>query len=138
MKTSRRRLLVIALAAIALGPHLSADAQDAAVVNSKTVHVTLENDKVRVLEAELPPGGKEQTHSHPASVIYVIAGGKVRNHAADGTASDRELKSGETIYRDPMTHWTENIGTTTVHLILVELKTPAVPKTAMIAAPREW
>ena len=97
-------------------------AQDAAVANPKTVHVTLENDKVRVLEAELPPGAKEQVHSHPASVIYVIAGGKVRNHAADGTATERELKAGDTLYREPLTHWTENIGATTVHLILVELK----------------
>ena len=70
MKRLRHRVvLVITLAAIAsLVPQLSG-AQDAAVVNQKTVHVTLENDRVRVLEASLPPGGKEQTHSHPASVI---------------------------------------------------------------------
>jgi quercetin dioxygenase-like cupin family protein len=127
MKRLRHRVvLVITLAAIAsLVPQLSG-AQDAAVVNQKTVRVTLENDRVRVLEAELPPGGKEQTHSHPASVIYVIAGGTVRNHAADGKVSDLDLKAGDTMYRDAMTHWTENIGATTVHLILVELKTPAV------------
>jgi hypothetical protein len=26
------------------------------------------------------------------------------------------------IYRDPVTHWAENTGDTTIHLILVELK----------------
>jgi hypothetical protein len=26
------------------------------------------------------------------------------------------------IYRDPMTHWAENIGDTTIRLVLVELK----------------
>ena len=52
----------------------------------------------------------------------MIDGGKVRNHAADGATSETELASGSTLYRDPVTHWAENIGNTTIHLILVELK----------------
>lgn len=107
------------------GGAASASAQDPAVVNSKTVKVKFENDRVRVLEAELPPGTKEQVHSHPAYVIYVQAGGKVRNYAADGKTTEAELKTGEVVYRDPLTHSAENIGNTTMHLILVELKTPA-------------
>jgi quercetin dioxygenase-like cupin family protein len=100
-------------------------AQDPATVNSKTIKVKFENDRVRVLEAELPPGTKEQVHSHPAYVIYVLAGGKVRNYAADGKTTEVELKTGEVLYRDPLTHAAENIGTTTMHMILVELKAPA-------------
>ena len=96
--------------------------QDPLVVNSKTIVLKLENSRVRVLEATLEPGDKEKTHSHPAYVIYVIAGGKVRNHAADGTVSEAEFKTGDVIYRDPLTHWAENIGNTTIHLELVELK----------------
>ena len=99
-------------------------AQDPAVVNAKTIRVKLENDRVRVLEATLPPGEKEQLHSHPAYVIYVIEGGKVRNHSADGRVTESELATGDTVYRDPLTHWAENIGTTTIHMILVELKNP--------------
>jgi quercetin dioxygenase-like cupin family protein len=101
----------------------SAWAQDPAAVNSKTIKIKFENDRVRVLEAELPPGVKEQVHSHPAYVIYVQAGGKVRNYAADGKTTETELKTGEVVYRDPLTHAAENIGKTTMHLILVELKT---------------
>jgi len=97
-------------------------AQDPAVVNSKTIKVKFENDRVRVLEAELPPGLKEQVHSHPAYVIYVLAGGKYRNYAADGKTTEGEFKTGDVLYRDPLTHAAENIGTTTMHLILVELK----------------
>ena len=96
--------------------------QDPLVVNSKTIVLKLENDRVRVLEATLAPGDKEKTHSHPAYVIYVIAGGKVRKHAADGTVSEAEFKTGDVIYREPLTHWAENIGDTTIHLELVELK----------------
>jgi quercetin dioxygenase-like cupin family protein len=61
-------------------------------------------------------------HSHPQYVIYVIAGGKVRTHGADGTTTEAEMKDGDVLYRGPLTHWAENIGTTTIHLILVELK----------------
>jgi quercetin dioxygenase-like cupin family protein len=103
----------------------SVPAQDPAAVNAKTIKVRFENDKVRVLEAELPPGTKEQMHSHPANVIYVMVGGKFRNYAADGKVTEIELKTGDVLYREPLTHAAENIGTTTTHLILVELKTPA-------------
>jgi quercetin dioxygenase-like cupin family protein len=96
--------------------------QDPLVVNAKTIALKLENPRVRVLEATLKPGDKEQTHSHPAYVIYVIAGGKFRNHATDGTVTDGEFKTGDVIYRDPVTHWAENIGDTTIRLVLVELK----------------
>jgi len=96
--------------------------QDPLVVNSKTIVLKLENSRVRVLEATLKPGDQEKTHSHPAYVIYVIAGGKVRNHAADGTVREAEFRAGDVIYRDPLTHWAENIGTTTIRLELVELK----------------
>ena len=96
--------------------------QDPLVVNSKTIVLKLENSRVRVLEATLKPSDQEKTHSHPAYVIYVIAGGKVRNHAADGTVREAEFRAGDVIYRDPLTHWAENIGTTTIRLELVELK----------------
>lgn len=124
---TRTKSLMLGAAALALllvgSPHASA--QDPAVVNAKTIRVKFENDRVRVLEATLRPGDKEQPHSHPAYVIYVLAGGKVRSHAADGKTAETELAAGDTLYRDPLTHWAENIGTTTIHLILVELKKPS-------------
>ena len=104
------------------GDAIATRAQDPLVVNSKTIALKLENPHVRVLEATIKPGDKEKTHSHPAYVIYVIAGGKFRNHAADGTVTDGEFKTGEVIYRDPVTHWAENVGDTTIRLVLVELK----------------
>jgi len=97
-------------------------AQDAAVVNSRYIQVKLDNNRVRVFETTLQPGDKEQLHSHPASVIYVLAGGTTRNHAADGKTTETTLQAGDVVYRDPLIHWAENIGTTTIRLILVELK----------------
>jgi beta-alanine degradation protein BauB len=96
--------------------------QDPVKVNSDSITLKLENSRVRVLDATLKPGHKEKTHSHPAYVIYVIEGGKFRSHATDGTVTEGEFKTGDVVYRDPLTHWAENIGTTTIRLVLVELK----------------
>ena len=109
----------ITAALIALVP---AYAQDPAVVNSKTIQVKFENDRVRVLEAILPQGVKEQVHSHPAYVIYVVEGGRYRNYASDGKVTEGEFKTGDVIFREPITHAAENIGDNPMHFILVELK----------------
>jgi quercetin dioxygenase-like cupin family protein len=108
--------------AVALAFLLPAHAQDPAVVNSKTIKVKFENDRVRVMEAILPPGVKEAVHSHPAYVIYVAEGGKYRNYASDGKVTEGEFKNGEVIFREPITHAAENIGDKPMHFILVELK----------------
>ena len=118
----RIRALIFAITA-ALAIILSrAHAQDPAVVNSKTIKVKFENDRVRVMEATLPPGVKEAVHSHPAYVIYVLEGGRYRNYASDGKVTEGELKSGEVLFREPLTHAAENIGDKPLHMILVELK----------------
>jgi beta-alanine degradation protein BauB len=121
----RKKSLFVAILSLALSFGSSITfSQDPAMVNSKLITVKLENNKVRVFEAVLKPGEKEQTHSHPASVMYIISGGTGLNHTADGKTSEMVLKTGDVIYRDPITHWAENTGTTTIRLILVELKSP--------------
>jgi quercetin dioxygenase-like cupin family protein len=106
-----------------------ANAQDPAVVNAKTIKVKFENDRVRVMEATLPPGVKEQVHSHPAYVIYVLEGGRYRNYASDGKVTEGELKTGEVLFRESLTHAAENIGDKPLHMILVELKGETGTKT---------
>src|SRR5262249_46636344 len=97
-------------------------AQDPAVVNSKTIRVSFENDRVGSLEAILPPSTKEQVPPPPAYVIYVLAGGRYRNYASDGKITEGTFQAGDVIYRDPLTHAAENIGDKPMHFILVELK----------------
>ena len=123
MKPTKLLFLSAATAVFLLAGSREARAQDPAVVNAKTIKVRFENDRVRVLEATLAPGEKEQMHSHPAYVVYVLAGGTIRLHGADGKTSDLTLETGDVMYREPVVqHWGENIGTTATRLILVELK----------------
>ena len=95
---------------------------DPAVVNAGFEHVRLENASVRVIEGVMKPGDREQMHSHPAFVTYVVEGSKVRNHFADGKIVEAELKTGDVLWRDPQTHWIENIGETTLRFIVFEIR----------------
>ncbi len=114
-------ILAVLLVVCGLGG-ARAYAQDPAVVNAETVKVTLDNDRVRVLDVVLPPGAKEKLHSHPAYVIYPIDGGKVRSHTPEGKTSEIVFEPGKPVYRDAITHWAENVGGTRIHLVLVEVK----------------
>jgi len=120
-ETLMRKLfaVIVGLMIVSAG---SLRAQDVIAANPKTTKVTLDNEHVRVFEATLEPGVKENPHSHPASIIYVVAGGTVRSHSPDGTTKESTYTAGQTVYREPLTHWSENIGTTTIRLVVVELK----------------
>jgi quercetin dioxygenase-like cupin family protein len=122
MKRIHILIFVLLVTGFVRGDALFTRAQDPLIVNSKSIALKFENSRVRVLEATLEPGVKEKMHSHPAYVVYVIAGGKVRNHGVDGTVTEAEFRTGDVIYREPLTHWAENIGNTTIRLELVELK----------------
>jgi quercetin dioxygenase-like cupin family protein len=115
-------LLFVLLLTVFISGDARTSAQDPVIVNADTIALKLENSRVRVLEATLKPGDKEKMHSHPAYVVYVIAGGKVRMHGTDGSVVDSEFKTGDVLYREAVTHWGENIGNTTMRLELVELK----------------
>lgn len=122
MKRISILMFVLIVAGFVRGDASVSREQDPVTVNAKTIVVKVDNPRVRVLDVTLKPGEKEKTHSHPAYVVYVIEGGKVRNHASDGTVVEAEFKAGDVFYRDPLTHWAENIGNTTLRLVLVELK----------------
>ena len=109
--------LPVLAAGIAGAPSL-----DPVVVNAKMEHVRLENENVRVIEGLLQPGDKEQMHSHPAFVTYVIAGSRIRNNFSDGKVVEADLKTGDVLFREPQTHWVENIGSTPLHFLVIELK----------------
>jgi quercetin dioxygenase-like cupin family protein len=83
-----------------------------------------ENDQVRVLEYRLKAREKEPMHSHPAGVVYVLSGTKLKFSYPDGRTEERGAATGETIWRDPTTHAVENVGDTEAHAIAIDVKTP--------------
>ena len=102
----------------------TAHAQDPVKTSPQYYKVLLENDQVRVLEYRLKAGEKEPMHSHPAGVVYVLSGAKLRFSYPDGRTEERSAATGETIWRDPTTHAVENVGETEAHAIAIDVKTP--------------
>jgi quercetin dioxygenase-like cupin family protein len=95
---------------------------DPVKISPQFYKVRLENDKVRVLEYHLKPGEKEAMHSHTAGILYTLSGANMRVTHSDGTKSDVAGKADDVLWREPVTHSLENIGTTEAHAIAVELK----------------
>jgi quercetin dioxygenase-like cupin family protein len=119
----RRHLPLLAVLGLSLCASGIA-AQDAEKASPKVVKLRLENERVRVLETLSNPGDREMMHSHPQNIVYVIEGGKLRISTPDGKTTEVEFKTGDTIWREPVTHAAENIGKTRFHAIIVELKKP--------------
>jgi quercetin dioxygenase-like cupin family protein len=117
MKTS---MLISLLAVLCTTAH----AQDPVKTSPQYYKVLLENDQVRVLEYRLKAGEKEPMHSHPAGVVYVLSGAKLKFTYPDGRTEERAAATGETIWREPTTHAVENVGDSEAHAIATDLKTP--------------
>ena len=97
-------------------------AQDAVKTSPQFYKVLLDNDQVRVLEYRLKPGEKEPMHSHPAGVVYVLSGATLKFSYPGGRTEEKAAATGETIWRDPVTHAVENIGKTEAHALAIDLK----------------
>ncbi len=97
-------------------------AQDMVKVAPKNCKVLLENDQVRVVRVVEKPGEKLEMHSHPANIIYALTSGKAKFTSADGKTEERELKAGQAVWSGPVTHSSENTGTTVSRAVVIELK----------------
>ena len=84
--------------------------------------VLLDNNRVRVLDLRLPSGEGEPMHSHPDYLVYVLSPATMRMTAADGSTKVVELRAGEVSFGPPTTHSGENVGGTTLHELIIELK----------------
>jgi mannose-6-phosphate isomerase-like protein (cupin superfamily) len=101
-------------------------AQDAVKVAPKNFKVLVDNEHVRVIQDTLAPGETEATHSHPAGWYYVVSPGKMKVTYADGKSIVWDAKVGEQSWMDAEgPHTSENIGTTTLIYVLVEVKSAA-------------
>ena len=90
-------------------------------------NVLLDNDQVRVIQLEFAPGDVTAWHSHPNHVIYALTDGKLEITEKGKAANVIDVKAGTAMYLPAVTHMAKNTGTTTVKLVVTELK-PAMAK----------
>jgi quercetin dioxygenase-like cupin family protein len=128
MKPRRGCILILAVACgLLVGG--AALAQELSKVDTTHVVVKLDNDTLQVTEITLKPGEKLALHTHPAYTLYTIQGGTVRIAFQGGKTEDQVWDHGAVLYGDPEgPHTTENVGKTTVKILLVEVKGAAAAK----------
>ena len=98
---------------------------DPVAISPQLYKVRFENDRVRVLEYRLRPGGTEPMHSHPPGVVFALADATVRTTLPNGSVVAYPAHAGDVLWRDAVTHSAENVGTTEAHYYAVELKDSA-------------
>jgi beta-alanine degradation protein BauB len=86
-------------------------------------NVLCENDVVRVIAIEFAPGETAAWHQHPNHVIYALTGGKLEITDKGKPATTLDIKAGDAMYLPAVTHMAKNVGSTTIKLIVTELKT---------------
>lgn len=97
--------------------------QDATKLAPQMYKVVLENSHVRVIDYHIKPGEKEPMHSHPCGVVvYYFTDSNMRGSSRGGEVKESHNRAGDVVWRDPVTHFTENIGKSAVHALLVEPK----------------
>lgn len=84
--------------------------------------VVLDNEKVRVINVVFAPGEVAPWHDHPSHVIYVLAGGKIEITNKGQKAQVMDLKDGAAMYMPAVTHMAKNVGTSTIKLLVTEIK----------------
>lgn len=101
-------------------------AADPLKVGPDVYRLLFENERVRVLEVTFKPGTKIGFHSHPDHLAYAVTGGLLRLSPQGGKTMDARLDHGAVLYIPAETHAAENVGPTTIKVIVTELKeTPA-------------
>jgi hypothetical protein len=94
--------------------------QDVMKYHVKHISVLAEDGDVRVLRYAPKKGDRTPMHSHPASVLYVIKGGRIKTTLPDGTSTTSSLKTGAALLRSPITHADEALDD--VEAVLIERK----------------
>ena len=100
----------------------AATALDPLEVSPDVYSVLFENERVRLLDVRLKPGGVSPLHSHPAFIAYNLTDAKVRVTLANGESREVDLRAGEADWNEGETHAAENIGETECHVLNLELK----------------
>ncbi|MEO7156834.1 MAG: hypothetical protein ABI039_04685 [Vicinamibacterales bacterium] len=96
---------------------------DPVAVSPDRFKVLLENQHVRVVEYALLPGERDQWHTHPPKVSYVVTGGTLRITTDDGQSFLSDEKTGSASWMGTLgRHFAQNVGETPVRIVLIEIK----------------
>ena len=98
------------------------DHTDPTEVSPEKYTVLLENEHVRIVEYVINPGEKDAWHTHPPKAAYIVSGGKLRITPEGADSFVVQEESGNATWMGALgRHFGENVGTTPVRIVLVEI-----------------
>jgi hypothetical protein len=124
---TRKTLVLSAVGAILVGVAVSAfhqgdDGLDPVRVAPDSHKIAFENMFVRILEVRVPPGSIEPRHRHPHGLSVYLASQDTRI-TVDGKAPQvGHRDAGSFAWSDAVIHTVQNVGTTEMHVLRIELK----------------
>ena len=115
-------LAVCLVAAVVAWPQASDDPLDSLKVCADTQRLILENQFVRVIDDQIPPGVAEPMHRHRHGVVVYLNTYTSEQTTAEGKKTLQERKSGTANWSDAVVHTVKNVDKTPSHAIRIELK----------------
>jgi hypothetical protein len=82
----------------------------------------LETDQVKIYEARLEPGERNEFHCHPNYFVYNMTDNHIRTVDLSRKTKDHEFKKGESGFFRMQAHMAQNIGQGPAQMLIVELK----------------
>ena len=126
MKTKIFSVIFMLALAASTAAQQRPDHTDPVEVSPDKYTVLLENAHVRVLEYKIQPGEKDAWHTHLPKVSYIVSGGKLRIMTENGDSFVVQEDSGNAAWMGAVgRHFGENVGTTPVRIVLIEIKSLA-------------
>lgn len=101
---------------------VQAPGSDPVKVDSKHYKVVLENDRVRVVRVNYPPGEKSVMHGHPENLAVFLSDGQAKFTSPDGKSEERSWKAGEVMQSPAEQHLPENVSNKPIDVVLIEFK----------------
>ncbi len=117
----------VLLSGLIAGPLPSARGQDPAKVGPGIYKLKLQNPRVRVFEVTFKPGQKIGIHAHPDHVAYLLTAGQLKVSEVGKKPVTLTGKAGDTFFLPAQKHAAQNVGKTTIKIVVVELRAPKKP-----------
>ena len=130
MKKLMSILIVAVFAASSAGAFAAAHAKAAddkkmgkAAAGMAAIKEIAQNDKLRAFESTFKPGDESPSAKRPMRAVRALKGGTLERTYEDGKKEVAKWKAGEVkIISEERPYSVKNIGKTTVHLYILELK----------------
>jgi hypothetical protein len=103
-----------------------AHAQDGKGKGAEIYKLVMDNDRVRVYQAQFKPGDKMPARNFPSHLVYMVTDGTLVFAPAGRTAYEMTFKAGDTQWFPAQSRAMENYSDQEVRLLVVEIKEGAI------------